>query len=78
MKLAEVWSRASDPLPEEVAMRDSPCETGRILGRMPPPLPQSMARDWQLGHSQTFAEYSQEEQDALSWAQQNTMCELFC
>jgi len=59
-------------------MRDSPCETGRILGRMPPPLPQSMARDWQLGHSQTFAEYSQEEQDALSWAQQNTMCALFC
>ena len=49
-----------------------------MLGRMPPPLPQSMARDWQLGHSQTFAEYSQEEQDALSWAQHSTMCALCC
>jgi hypothetical protein len=46
--------------------------------RMPPPLPQSMARDWQLGHSQTFAEYDKEEQDALSWAIHSTECALCC
>ena len=37
-----------------------------------------MARDWQLGHSQTFAEYDKEEQDALSWAKHNTLCAFFC
>ena len=43
-----------------------------------PPLPQSMARDWKIGHSQTFAEYFDEEKDAKGWAKQNTLCMACC
>ena len=37
-----------------------------------------MARDWKIGHSQTFAEYFDEEKDARCWAKQNTLCMACC
>jgi hypothetical protein len=37
-----------------------------------------MARDWKIGHSQTFAEYFDEEKDAKGWAKQNTLCMACC